>query len=345
MIDLYTWTTPNGRKASIALEEFGLPYNAHAVDISKDEQFKPEFLKICPNNRIPAIVDRDNGISSDGVRRDPDLPRRQDRKVSAEGRREALPHDRMADVADGRARPDAWPGASLCEIQQGQGALRRGALFKEAHRLYGVLDKRLADNEFLADDYSIADIATWPWISRYEWQTIDMNQYPEREALVSRDRQAAGGAEGLPGAEEGAGNPDAVRSGGSAMNVIDKTEAKRTTPVADFDRFRLRRFVDGLDGSGRDRNASRAGRARRHRRCAGEQRRVRSNSGHRCGAPGTGRQCHRQPRPAGTSLSASRRTLCSPRSSAVCAASPRSSRCPARKRRRSTSCSPARTPT
>src|SRR5262245_46509195 len=63
VIDLYTWTTPNGRKISIALEEFGLPYTAHAVDISKDEQFKPEFLKISPNNRIPAIVDRDNGLS------------------------------------------------------------------------------------------------------------------------------------------------------------------------------------------------------------------------------------------------------------------------------------------
>src|SRR5690242_21952206 len=63
VIDLYTWTTPNGRKASIALEELGLPYTAHAVDISKDEQFKPDFLKISPNNRIPAIVDRDNNLS------------------------------------------------------------------------------------------------------------------------------------------------------------------------------------------------------------------------------------------------------------------------------------------
>src|SRR5207342_2587888 len=63
VIDLYTWTTPNGRKASILLEELGLPYTAHAVDISKDEQFKPDFLKVSPNNRIPAIVDRDTGIS------------------------------------------------------------------------------------------------------------------------------------------------------------------------------------------------------------------------------------------------------------------------------------------
>ena len=91
MIDLYTWTTPNGRKVSIALEELGLPYTVHAVDIGKDEQFKPEFLKISPNNRIPAIVDRDNGMSADGVRRDPDLSRRQDRQAAAEGRRGALP--------------------------------------------------------------------------------------------------------------------------------------------------------------------------------------------------------------------------------------------------------------
>src|SRR4026209_540076 len=63
MIDLYTWTTPNGRKASIGLEEFGLPYTAHAIDIGKGGQFAPDFLKISPNNRIPAIVDRDNGMS------------------------------------------------------------------------------------------------------------------------------------------------------------------------------------------------------------------------------------------------------------------------------------------
>ena len=63
MIDLYTWTTPNGRKVSIALEELGLPYTVHPIDISKDEQFAPEFLKVAPNNRIPAIVDRDNGMS------------------------------------------------------------------------------------------------------------------------------------------------------------------------------------------------------------------------------------------------------------------------------------------
>ena len=119
MIDLYTWTTPNGRKASIALEELGLPYTVHPIDIGNDEQFKPEFLKISPNNRIPAMVDRENGISlmesgailiylADMTGKL--LPK------SGEG---ALSRARMADVADGRTRPDVRTGSSLCEIQQG----------------------------------------------------------------------------------------------------------------------------------------------------------------------------------------------------------------------------------
>ena len=104
MIDLYTWTTPNGRKISIALEEMGLPYTVHAVDIGKDEQFKPEFLKISPNNRIPAIVDRDNGLSlmeSGAIliyladKTGKLLPKSGEKRYSAH---------RMADVADGRRR-------------------------------------------------------------------------------------------------------------------------------------------------------------------------------------------------------------------------------------------------
>ena len=116
MIDLYTWTTPNGRKVSIALEELGLPYTVHAIDISKDEQFAPDFLKIAPNNRIPAIVDRDNNMSlmeSGAI-----LIYLADKtgKLHAEIRRRPLQGDRVADVADGRPGPDARPGASLREI-------------------------------------------------------------------------------------------------------------------------------------------------------------------------------------------------------------------------------------
>ncbi len=128
MIDLYTWSTPNGRKVSIMLEECGLPYTPHAIDISKGDQFKPEFLKISPNNRIPAIVDRDNGRSvfeSGAIlmylaeKTGKFWPQDEDTKLADDG---------MADVADGRGWADVRPGPSLREIQPGQGALRRGAL-------------------------------------------------------------------------------------------------------------------------------------------------------------------------------------------------------------------------
>ena len=177
MIDLYTWTTPNGRKASIALEEFGLPYTAHAVDISKDEQLKPEFLKISPNNRIPAIVDRDNGyhlMESGAIL-----------MYLAEKTGKLMPKD-----LDKRYRVIEWvmwqmggPGPMLGQVHhfvkfnKGKAPYAEERYLKEAHRLYGVLDRRLAGREFVADEYSIADIVIWPWISRFEWQTIDMNQY------------------------------------------------------------------------------------------------------------------------------------------------------------------------
>ena len=172
MIDLYTWTTPNGRKASIALEEMGLPYETHAVDISKDEQFKPEFLKISPNNRIPAIVDRDNGFSL--------MELGAILMYLAEKSGKLLPTDKLK-----RYRVIEWlmwqmggPGPMLGQVHhfvkynKGKAPYAEERYLKEAQRLYGVLDRRLADHEFVADDYSIADIAIWPWISRYEWQTM-----------------------------------------------------------------------------------------------------------------------------------------------------------------------------
>ena len=178
MIDLYTWTTPNGRKVSIALEELGLPYKAHAIDISKDEQFAPEFLKIAPNNRIPAIVDRDNNFSlmeSGAIL-----------LYLADKTGKLMPKDMLK-----RYRATEWLmwqmggiGPMLGQVHhfvkynKGKAPYAEERYLKEAHRLYGVLDRRLADREYVADDYSVADISIWPWISRFEWQTIDMNQYP-----------------------------------------------------------------------------------------------------------------------------------------------------------------------
>ena len=116
MIDLYTWTTPNGRKASIMLEEIGLPYTVHSIDIGKDEQFAPDFLKISPNNRIPAIVDRDNNFSLFESGAILMYLAEKTGKLMPKETAGALPRDRMADVADGRRRPDARPGPPLREI-------------------------------------------------------------------------------------------------------------------------------------------------------------------------------------------------------------------------------------
>jgi GST-like protein len=177
VIDLYTWTTPNGRKVSIMLEELGLPYTSHPIDISKDEQFKPDFLEISPNNRIPAIIDRDNGyhlMESGAIL-----------MYLAEKTGKLMPKD-----LEKRYRVTEWLmwqmggiGPMLGQVHhfvkynKGKAPYAEERYLKEAHRLYGVLDRRLAGREYLADEYSIADIATWPWISRFEWQTIDLGQY------------------------------------------------------------------------------------------------------------------------------------------------------------------------
>jgi GST-like protein len=178
LIDLYTWITPNGRKVSIALEELGLPYTAHAVDIGKDKQFNEDFLAIAPNNKIPAIVDRDNGfylMESGAIL-----------LYLAEKTGRLMPKETEA-----RYRVIEWlmwqmggPGPFLGQVHHfvkynsGKAPYAEERFLKEAHRLYGVLDRRLAEREFVADAYSIADIALWPWISRFEWQTIDLDKFP-----------------------------------------------------------------------------------------------------------------------------------------------------------------------
>ena len=178
MIELYTWSTPNGRKVSIALEELGLPYTVHSVDISKDEQFKPDFLAISPNNRIPAIVDTDTGqalFESGAI-----LLYLADKtgKLMA-----SAPKDRWACMQwlmwqMGGVGPMLGQVHHFVKYNKGKAPYAEERYLKEAHRLYGVLDRQLAKTEFVAGAYSIADISIWPWISRFEWQTIDLKQYP-----------------------------------------------------------------------------------------------------------------------------------------------------------------------
>ena len=196
MIDLYTWSTPNGRKVSIMLEEVGLPYEVHPINIGQGDQFKPEFLAISPNNKIPAIVDRDNGYT-----------------MFESG---AI----LIYLADktGKLLPPADDYLKRMDVMQWlmfqMGGV--GPFFGQTHhfnrfakekipyaieryvtetkRLYGVMDRRLAKVAYLAgDDYSIADVATLPWVARWRLARARRRpaRLPERRALVRRDPRRA----------------------------------------------------------------------------------------------------------------------------------------------------------
>ena len=180
MIDLYTWSTPNGRKVSIMLEECGLPYTVHPIDITKGEQFRPEFLEISPNNKIPAIVDRDSGQSvfeSGAIliwlaeRTGLFLP-------SAPAARIATLEWLMFQM--GGVGPMLGQAHHFLKFNPGKAPYAEERYGAEARRLYGVLDRRLAEMPYLAgQDLTIADFATWPWLSRWEWQGIDMAEFPQ----------------------------------------------------------------------------------------------------------------------------------------------------------------------
>ena len=182
MIELHTWTTPNGRKVSVMLEECGLPYTAHKVNIGQNEQFKPEFLAISPNNRIPAIVDPEGPdgkpihlFESGAIlvylagKTGKFLP------TSTKGKYEALQWLmwQMGGVGPMFGQAHHFLRAAPEQVPYG---IKRYT--DEAKRLYGVLDRRLAEAAYMAGEYSIADIATYPWIARHEWHKVDLAEFP-----------------------------------------------------------------------------------------------------------------------------------------------------------------------
>ncbi len=178
MIDFYTWTTPNGRKVSILLEELGLPYKSYSIDITKDEQFAPEFLKISPNNKIPAIVDHETGVSlmeSGAIM-----------IYLAETYGKFLPKEAgpRAEVIEwlmwqmGGFGPMLGQAHHFLKYNSGKAPYAEERYGQEAQRLYKVLNERLEGRDFIAGAYSIADMACWPWVSRYEWQKVDLAQFP-----------------------------------------------------------------------------------------------------------------------------------------------------------------------
>ena len=194
-IELHTWNTPNGRKISVALEEMGLPYTVHTVDISKDQQFAPAFLEISPNNRIPAIVD------PEGPGGAPISVFESGAILIYLGRKSGLfyPEDPRAQVPVlewlmwqmGGFGP--MPGQvhhflGVADPQDQRYGLTR--YMKETRRLYGVMDRRLARVEFLAGALSIADFAALGWAWRHARHQVDLADFPQvkrwYEALLAR---------------------------------------------------------------------------------------------------------------------------------------------------------------
>jgi len=182
MIDLYYWTTPNGHKITIFLEETGLPYNLKPINIGKGDQFKPEFLAISPNNRIPAMVDHE---PADGKGPLSIFESGAILEYLADKTGKFLPRD-----VRGRAEVMQWLfwqmgglGPMLGQNHHFRGYAAEKITYaierytKETERLYGVLDERLADRECVAGEYSIADMACYPWIVLHERQGQDLNDF------------------------------------------------------------------------------------------------------------------------------------------------------------------------
>jgi GST-like protein len=194
MIDLYTWGTPNGYKISIALEELALPYKVVPVNIGKGEQFAPEFLKISPNNRIPAIVDHEGPggkpislFESGAILLY--LAEKTGKLIPAEAAGRYLTIQWLM-FQMGGVGPMLGQAGHFRNYAPEQVPYAIDRYTNEGKRLYGVLDRRLAEAEYLAGEYSIADIATFPWLRLPQSHGIDITQFPHvarwREAIARR---------------------------------------------------------------------------------------------------------------------------------------------------------------
>ncbi|QAT89222.1 glutathione S-transferase [Corallococcus coralloides] len=198
MIDLYTWGTPNGHKVSVALEELGLPYTVHALDISTGVQKQPEFLALNPNGRIPAIVDRaagDFAVFESGAIL----------LYLAEKTGKLMPTD-----AKGRSQVIQWLMFQMAGVGPMQG--QANVFFRyfpeklqpaidryqnETRRLYTVLESRLKDHEYLAGDYSVADIANWAWVRIHDWAGVSVDGLPGVQRWLAAIEQRPAAQRGL----------------------------------------------------------------------------------------------------------------------------------------------------
>ncbi|MCH8167497.1 MAG: glutathione S-transferase N-terminal domain-containing protein [Proteobacteria bacterium] len=195
-IDLYYWPTPNGYKISIALEEMGLPYEVKWVEIGRGDQFKPAFLAISPNNRMPAIVDPEGpdgepvSIFESGAILQ--YLARKTGKFCGANQRERIEIDQWLFWQVGGLGPMAGQAHHFLNYAPERIDYARRRYSDEVNRLYGVLERRLADRDFVAGPYSIADMAIWSWARGWERQNQDIAEFPNMKAWLDRiwDRPA-----------------------------------------------------------------------------------------------------------------------------------------------------------
>jgi GST-like protein len=199
-IDLYTWNTPNGRKVSIMLEEVGLPYSVFPIDITKGDQLQPDFLFLSPNNKIPAIVDHDAGIhlmESGAILMY--LANKTGKLLSPIGEKYWEQMEWLM-FQMGSVGPMLGQTHHFVKFNPGKSPYAEERYSKENARLYQVLENRLQDRQFICNEYSIVDIATWPWISRFDFQQMKLSDYPnlKRWYLNIASRPAVRRGYGVP---------------------------------------------------------------------------------------------------------------------------------------------------
>jgi GSH-dependent disulfide-bond oxidoreductase len=221
VIDLYTAPTPNGRKVSIALEEMELPYRVIPIDLAAAEQKTPEFLAINPNGRIPAIVDRDDG----------------DFAVFESGAILAWLADKSGRFLPANAKARSvvlqWLFFQVGGIGPMQGQANVfyryaeekipwaiGRYQREARRLFEVYDRRLAGQEFLAGDYSIADMATWPWIISHDWSGVSVDGLTHLQRWLAQVGERPAVRRGMDVPKRWNPHPDVGKFVGAARNML-----------------------------------------------------------------------------------------------------------------------------
>jgi GST-like protein len=230
-IDFYFWPTPNGQKISIALEELGLPYVIHPVNISRGDQFKPTYLEISPNNKMPAIVDPDGpGGEPVSVFESGAILQylaRKTGRLRGKGKRERLLVEQwlfwqVAGFGPMAGQAHHFRNYAPEKIQYGIDRYTN-----EVSRLYGVLDKQLAGRDYLADRFSIADVATYPWAMMWHRQGQDITTFPSVQAWLQRVGERPGVIRGMEVGKELAGQQVDLSKDKEAQKVLFGNQSKQ----------------------------------------------------------------------------------------------------------------------